>query len=167
MIIAQRTYKHKVLLLMKVGLACFLVVIFLAQNAQTGFFEAQNFAYKKLNANETQYFLANLNSLPAAGESGEPAENLGIDLAAISNQIAEQIKTAVEPLLLKEAGEIKLNTPLFTEHRGLNNLLYYSTLIAVFSLILIEAQKIIFKTNQSFRLKQILNKISPRSPNFN
>lgn len=155
---------------MKVGLACFLVVIFLAQNAQTGFFEAQNFAYKKLNTNEAEYFLNSLNTLPEAGTINEGAlsSNIqGINIETLSAQIAEKIKTAVEPLLLKEADEIQLSTPLFAAHQSKINILLYSFMLGIVALIFIQKQKLIFKLNQSFRLKQILNRISPRSPNFN
>ena len=165
MIIAQKTYKHKVLLLMKVGLAVFMVVIFLAQNAQSGAFEAKNFAYKKLSANETQYFLNNLNALPQAG--GEEIVPQGLNLELLSQQISEKIKTSVEPLLLQEASIIKSASPSFNSHQSTSNILMYSFIFGIFALLVSERQKLIFKNGKSLELKKLLASISPRSPNLN
>ena len=165
MIIAQKTYKHKVLLLMKVGLAVFMVVIFLAQNAQFGSFEAKNFAYKKLSANETQYFLNNLNALPQAGE-GE-VEIQGLNLELLSQQIFQQLKTLVEPLLLQEASIVKLASPSFDSHQSTSNILMYSFIFGILALLVSERQKLIFKNGKSLELKKLLASISPRSPNLN
>ena len=163
MIIAQKTYKHKVLLLMKVGLAVFMVVIFLAQNANSRLFEANNFAYKKLNANETQYFLNSLNALPQAGEGQVAIQGLNLEL--LSQQISEQIKTSVEPLLLQEASIVKLVSPSFDAHQNASNVLMYSFIFGVLAVIIAEKQKLLFKNDKSMRLKKILVSISPRSPN--
>ena len=164
MIIAQKTYKHKVLLLMKIGLAVFMVVVFLAQNAGTGAYEAKNFVYKKLNASETQYFLNNLNALPSGGHSGET--NLqGLNIETLSEQISTHIKTAVEPLLLQEASIVKVSSPSFSAHQSSSNILIYSSLLAILSILFIEHQKQTFKANQTWILKKLLVSISPRSPN--
>ncbi len=165
MIIAQKTYKHKVLLLMKVGLAVFMVVIFLAQNASAGTLEAKNFVYKKLNATETQYFLSNLNVLPDAGGT-ESTLGQGLNLELISAQISAHIKNAVEPLLLQEASVVKTISPAFTAHQSSSNILLYSTLLAVLSILFIEKQRQIFSATKSLKLKKLLVSISPRSPNL-
>lgn len=181
MIIAQKTYKHKVLLLMKVGLAVFMVVVFLAQNARSGAFEASNFVYKKLNANETQYFLNSLNALPDGGVErgvgivgqnstvGQNSELAGatqnLNLELLSAQISAHIKTAVEPLLLQEASIVKSVSPSFGTHQSFVNILMYSILLGLIAILLAEQQKLIFKNGQSLKLKKILVSISPRSPN--
>ena len=167
MIIAQKTYKHKVLLLMKVGLAVFMVVIFLAQNASAGTVEAKNFVYKKLNATETQYFLSNLNALPdAGGTESALGQTQGLNLELISAQISAHIKNAVEPLLLQEASAVKTISPAFTAHQSSSNILLYSTLLAVLAILFIEKQKQIFAATKSLKLKKLLVSISPRSPNL-
>jgi len=164
MIIAQKTYKHKVLLLMKIGLAVFMVVVFLAQNAGTGAYEAKNFVYKRLNASETQYFLNNLNALPS-GEHPSDANLQGLDIGALSEQISTHIKTAVDPLLLQEASIVKVSSPSFSAHQSSSNILIYSSLLAILSILFIEHQKQTFKANQTLILKKLLVSISPRSPN--
>ena len=171
MIIAQKTYKHKVLLLMKVGLAVFMVVIFLAQNAQNGLYSAQNFAYKKLNDNEVKYFLNSLNALPEAesgvlGQTSDQSNLQGLDLESLSQHIANHIKTADEPLLLQEASVVSVSSPAFSTHQDAINVLMYSIILGIIALLFLERQKLIFSLNQSFRIKQILNRISPRSPNY-
>lgn len=157
MIIAQKTYKHKVLLLMKVGLAVFMVVIFLSQNM-----EVKNFAYKRLNSNEVQYFLNSLNALP---ETGGSTEILNLDI--LSQQISEHIRLSVEPILLQEASVFKTVSPSFNTHRSIVNVLMYSFLLSILSILFITAQSIIFKTKQSLKLKEVLSSISPRSPDVN
>jgi hypothetical protein len=165
MIIAQKTYKHKVLLLMKIGLAVFMVVIFLTQNAGTGAYEAKNFVYKRLNASETQYFLNNLNALPSGEHPSSDANLQGLNIGALSEQISAHIKTAVEPLLLQEASIVKVSSPSFSAHQSSSNILIYSSLLAVLSILFIEHQKQTFKANQTWILKKLLVSISPRSPN--
>ncbi|MEI6553403.1 MAG: hypothetical protein WCO09_02445 [bacterium] len=153
---------------MKVGLAVFMVVIFLAQNASASTVEAKNFVYKKLNATEVQYFLNNLNALPASGETESTLGqgfSQGINLELLSAQISAHIKNAVEPLLLKEAGATKIIAPAFAEHRSSSNILIYSTLLAVLAILFIERQRQIFSATKSLKLKKLLVNISPRSPN--
>ena len=153
---------------MKVGLAVFMVVIFLAQNAQNGLYSAQNFAYKKLNDGEVKHFLNSLNALPEARSTSlnQITDIRGIDLEALSTQIANHIKTAVEPLLLQEASIVGTPSPTFSNHQDISNILMYSIILGIITLLFLEKQKLIFSTNQSLRLKQILNRISPRSPNY-
>ncbi|MEI6042337.1 MAG: hypothetical protein WCQ00_02100 [bacterium] len=153
---------------MKVGLAVFMVVVFLAQNAQSGVYEAGNYAYKRLNANETQYFLNSLNTLSdgAVGGLGMGQQAIqGLNLELLSAQISEHIRTAVEPLLLHEASIISNISPLFTAHQSSNNILIYSFVLGVLALLLIDRQKLMFKDGQFMRLKKSLVSISPRSPN--
>ncbi len=167
MIIAQKTYKHKVLLLMKVGLAVFMVVVFLAQNA-AGLYEAKDFVYKKLNGTEVQYFLNNLNALP---NPDEVESTQGLNLEVLSSQISLHIKNAVESILLQEASQdllSKTNSPSFTTHQSsVNILLMFSIILGLLAVLFIESQKNISKNAESLRLKKLLSSISPRSPNFN
>lgn len=172
MIIAQKTYKHKVLLLMKVGLAVFMVVIFLAQNGATGYYEAKDFVYKKLNNTETQYFLNNLNALPEAGNAGGEStdESLhGLNLELLSTQISAHIKTAVEPLLLQEASKdaliVKNISPSFVLHQSSANILMFSILFGLLAILFIESLILVSKSTDSLKLKKLLSSISPRSPN--
>jgi len=158
---------------MKVGLAVFMVVIFLAQNAKTGVFEANNFAYKKLTANETQYFLSNLNALPEGASSvgGTDVSNSeltspALNLEVLSAQISAHIKSAVEPLLLQEASIVKSVSPSFDSHQSSINILMYSFIFGILALLVAEKQKLIFKIAQSLKLKDALAGISPRSPNY-
>ena len=172
MIIAQKTYKHKVLLLMKVGLAVFMVVVFLAQNAGSGLYEAKDFVYKKLNGIEAQYFLNNLNALPEPDEaiSGPSAESTqGLNLETLSTQISAHIKNAVEPILLQEATRdasiSKINSPLFATHQNSANVLMFSIIFGLLAILLIESCTLISKSAESLKLKKLLASISPRSPN--
>ena len=155
---------------MKVGLAVFMVVIFLAQNAKSGIFEANNFAYKKLNANEAQYFLNNLNALPdgAPGANASNSELASpiINLEVLSAQISAHIKSSVEPLLLQEASIVKSVSPSFDTHQSSINILMYSFIFGILALLVAEKQKLIFKTAQALKLKESLAGISPRSPNY-
>ncbi len=160
---------------MKVGLAVFMVVVFLAQNASTGLFEANDFVYKKLNTTEVQYFLNNLNALPdpsltTAGASAESARYArGINLEALSAQISAHIKGAVEPILLQEATRdasiSKTNSPSFTTHQSSANVLMFSILFGLLAGLFIASSGLISKNAESIKLKQLLASISPRSPN--
>jgi len=157
---------------MKVGLAVFMVVVFLAQNTGTGLYDAKDFVYKKLNATEVQYFLNNLNALPypdGATEGSSAESNQGLNLETLSAQISVHIKNAVEPILLQEATRdasfIKTNSPLFATHQSSANILMFSILFGLLTILFIENQKLISKSAESLKLKKLLASISPRSPN--
>ena len=166
MIIAQKTYKHKVLLLMKVGLAVFMVVVFLAQNSGTGLYEAKDFVYKKLNATEVQYFLNNLNTLPDPTDSLEGSVQ-DINIEALSAQIHSHIKNAVEPILLQESTRdfLKTDSPSFIIHRSSVNILMLSVLFGLLALLSIASLELVSKNIESLKIKKLIVSISPRSPN--
>ena len=160
---------------MKVGLAVFMVVVFLAQNAGTGIFEAKDFVYKKLNGNEVQYFLNNLNALPdptevIADSSAQSAQaDQGINIEALSAQIYAHIKSAVEPILIQEATRdtsiSKTNSPSFATHQSSANVLMFSILFGLLAGLFIASSSLISKKVESLKIRQLLASISPRSPN--
>jgi hypothetical protein len=157
---------------MKVGLAVFMVVVFLAQNTGTGIFEAKDFVYKKLNGTEVQYFLNNLNTLPdPSGSATDSSDELaqGINIEALSAQIHAHIKNAVEPILLQEvirdASIFKTNSPSFAAHQSSTNVLMFSILLGLLAGLFITRFELISKSTESSKLKQLIASVSPRSPN--
>ena len=160
---------------MKVGLAVFMVVVFLAQNTGSGLYEAKDFVYKKLNATEVQYFLSNLNALPdpvstiSATEGSSAESTQGINIEALSAQIHAHIKSAVEPILLQEATRdaliLKTDSPSFTTHQSSANVMMFSTLLGLLTFLSIISLGLISKNTESLRLKQLIASISPRAPN--